>query len=432
MQLLSNSIYAATTNEQALEFVKLSDRLARYSIAHKRTVQILEFLDSTVKFGMSSGDYLYQAKKLLQKIDSCGHWLSFAQFVGVKGIKLDSADFCKKHIVCPLCAARRASVLIDRYKQRYQQVINPLSGYFTTKGEYRNPAAEKKLFPYMLTLTVKNSVDLQQCFEHLKSAFTGMKKQRNDVRNHHRHRAIHSQLFGVEAMLYAYEITRPKQTWHPHVHSFILCESGKEPDFPYQLRPQGICPTCHQNFKFSQAKKKRSCSTCKKLWGEFEHAAKESGLAKEWLHYTGDSYIVDLKLIDDVEKGFQEVLKYFVKFGDLSVEENFEVFCELGGKHFVGSLGHFYGVADLGDDELARQDLSKLDFEAYFFKYFVGRYKQVDFVDGLSGFREVDREREYAEYVLIDEKIRRGEFPQDFWHTSPDGAVDLDDDDLPF
>jgi len=431
MQLLSNSIYAATTNEQALAFENLANRLTRYSMAHQRTVKILEFLDSTVKSALSSGDYLYRAKQLLQKIDTCGHWLSFAQYSGVKGIQLDSADFCKKHIVCPLCAARRASVLIDRYKQRYQQVINPLSGYFTIRGEYRNPAAEKKLLPYMLTLTVKNSVDLQQGFEYLKLAFAAMKEQRRYVLNRS-NTAVYSQLSGVEAMLYAYEVTKPFNTWHPHVHAFILCEEGKEPDFPHQIRPQGICPTCHQDFKFSQANKKRSCPNCKKLWGEFEHAAKDSGLAKEWLHYTGDSYIVDLKPIDDVEKGFQEVLKYFVKFGDLSVEENFEVFCELGGKHFVGSLGHFYGVADLGDDELAKQDLSILDFESYFFKYFAGRYKQVDFVDGLSGFRDVDREREYAEYVLIDEKIRRGELPQDFWKTSPAGAIELDDDEVPF
>ncbi len=393
-----SSIYAAKDNQQALEFENLALRLARYSLAHKRTLNIIEFLQSKINQQVFVGEQLYQAKTLLRHISGCGHWLIFANYAGVAGIKLQNANFCKKHIVCPLCAARRSSVLIDRYSQRYQQIINPESGYFNLKGNFCNPSLDKKLVPYMLTLTVRNSNALSAGFKRLKTAFAAMKEQRRLYRcSKTRHK--YSQLAGLEAMFYSYEITKNKKTgWHPHVHCFCLFEAGKEPDFP---------------IGGSAIQKKRS------------------GLAREWFHYTGDSYIVDLRDIKNVEKAFQEVLKYFVKFGDLTLEENFEVFCELGGQRFVGALGHFHGVRDLSDDELALRDLSQLDFEEYFFKYFAGRYRQVPYVDGLSEFYESDRQKEYAIYDEIDKKIILGEFPSDFWEIQC-GIVRLDDDEIPF
>src|SRR5690606_24308876 len=91
---------------------------------------------------------------------------------------------------------------------------------------------------------------------------------------------------------------------------------------------------------------------------------KESQLAMDWLAATGDSFIVHAQKIqpqagDDKTAllgALCETLKYAVKFGDLSLDDNLHAYLALKGKRLSRSYGCFWGLEvpneTLDDDEL--------------------------------------------------------------------------------
>ena len=91
-------------------------------------------------------------------------------------------------------------------------------------------------------------------------------------------------------------------------------------------------------------------------------------LSREWLHFTGDSYIVDVRPFSDQEDvlgGFLEVFKYAVKFSDLPLEDNWHGYETLRNRNLVFSLGRFRGVevpAELTDEDLDDQPFVELLF----------------------------------------------------------------------
>jgi len=110
--------------------------------------------------------------------------------------------------------------------------------------------------------------------------------------------------------VWAYEVKKGKNSglWHVHIHAIWLCKE----------RP----------------------------W--------ETRLSDDWHEITGDSFVVDVRPVDD-EKGFIEVLSYAVKFSTMSIEENFEAYKFLREKRLINSFGIFRGIEipeDLCDEPL--------------------------------------------------------------------------------
>ena len=62
---------------------------------------------------------------------------------------------CQQHLLCPFCAALRASKSMQKYMDRIIQVMKE----------------NKKLKPVMITFTVKNGADLKERFYHLMGSF---------------------------------------------------------------------------------------------------------------------------------------------------------------------------------------------------------------------------------------------------------------------
>ena len=58
---------------------------------------------------------------------------------------------CQQHLLCPFCAALRASKSMQKYLERIDQVLQE----------------NRKLKPVLITLTVKNGSDLAERSEHL-------------------------------------------------------------------------------------------------------------------------------------------------------------------------------------------------------------------------------------------------------------------------
>jgi len=176
------------------------------------------------------------------------------------------------------------------------------------------------LSAFMVTLTVKDGEDLAERFNHLH------KSQRELWKRKHRGRG--SVLDGVSGAVWSYEFKRGKNSglWHPHLHMIALAEV--EPD-KYRL----------------------------------------SG---EWREITGDSFIVDVRPIDqsDPVSGFLEVFKYAVKFSDQPVPDTVHAWRILKGKRLLDSAGCFRGVKV--PESLIDEPLEDLPYVEYFYRFLKG------------------------------------------------------------
>lgn len=188
-------------------------------------------------------------------------------------------------------------------------------------------AEKTSLRPFLVTLTVKDGDDLGERFAHLHKA------QRELW--HRKHRGRGSPLDGVAGAVWSYEFKRGKNSglWHPHLHMIALAENP--PD--------------------------------------------QAELSSTWHNITGDSFIVDVRPINDATEeltasGFMEVFKYAVKFSDQPPEDTYHAWRTLANRRLLASSGVFRGVVvpeELLDDTEA---LADLPFVTLFYRYLSGGY----------------------------------------------------------
>ena len=144
-----------------------------------------------------------QAKDVSQRVMACGDYLLFRHFFTVDKVKLHAAQFCKAHLLCPLCAIRRGAKALAAYLERWEAI------------RLQQPT----LRPFLVTLTVKDGPDLAERFAHLHKAQRELWKRK--------HRIYESSLDGVEGAVWSYEIKRGQGSglWHPHLHMIALAGS---------------------------------------------------------------------------------------------------------------------------------------------------------------------------------------------------------------
>ena len=204
------------------------------------------------------------------------------------------------------------------------------------------------LCPVFVTLTVRNSHNLEQVLEHLLAC----------LRLLHRRRSRQNQpsvMHSVEGGVYSIELTHDAATgWHPHVHAIWLVS--------------------HHH----------SAVTDPTAWALRE-------LSPEWHRITGDSFIVharpvdaDGNLPDDIDPhagGFAEVFKYALKPSELGVDRLIEAYPHLAGKRLIGSFGLFRGVPEpenLADD---LTDFDGLPYEEFLVSFLAGKYRRIENVN---------------------------------------------------
>ena len=84
----------------------------------------------------------------------CEHmrqYLLFRHYYTADLLRLHAASFCKRHLLCPLCAIRRGAKALKAYLDRWEVI------------RAENP----RLKPFLVTLTVKDGDDLAERFRHL-------------------------------------------------------------------------------------------------------------------------------------------------------------------------------------------------------------------------------------------------------------------------
>lgn len=270
----------------------LPRRVSRYGEAKKRALEVSNYID-----GEGDG-------QLAARVSGCGEYLLFRHYFTVDKVRLHAAQFCKKHLLCPLCAIRRGAKALEAYLPRYEAVR----------------AAEPALQPFLLTLTVRDGSDLRERFQHLMDAQHELWKRRLRRRG--------SVLDGVRAAVWSYEVKRGAGSglWHPHLH--MVAMATEQPD---QLQ-----------------------------------------LVAEWQAITSDSFIVDVRPIDqaDPASGFLEVFKYALKFSEMKPADTFHAFQVLRGRRLVGSAGLFRGIEV--SEQLTDELLDELPYVELFYRYIRG------------------------------------------------------------
>ncbi len=272
-------------SETGAGFGTLGHRLDRYAGGHQRSLQMSHYLKSQHEVNLSSA------------LARCGSYLLFHHYFTVDELRLISADFCRKSLLCPFCAMRRGSKYLKAYLEKVRLI----------------QSTQSSLSCYLVTLTVKNGSHLMERFGQLTQSLKKMIQARRDyLRNSQSQR--HVEFSKAVGGVYSIEIKRGSGSdlWHPHCHMVWLCHEKPDP---------------HK-------------------------------LSEEWMGLTKDSYIVDVTPFYDQQdsvKGFLEVFKYALKFTDLDLADNFEAFQKLSGRRLVNSFGCLRGIDvpdGLGDETL--------------------------------------------------------------------------------
>ena len=268
----------------------LPSRVNRYGLAKTRALDVAKYIGE-------QGE-----SKLAHRVTTCGNYLLFRHYFTVDQVRLHAAQLCCKHLLCSLCAIRRGSKAMQAYLPRYEAVR----------------AANARLRPFLVTLTVKDGDNLWERFRHLQAS------QRELWMRVHRRRG-RTAFEGIEAAVWSYEVKRGKGSgqWHPHLHMVAMCV--EPPD--------------------------------------------QQALRDEWQDLTGDSWSCDVRPIDELDpaSGFLEVFKYALKFSDMSPADTFHAFQTLKGKRLVGSAGLFRGIEI--PDALVDTPLDDLPYVDLFYRY---------------------------------------------------------------
>ena len=109
-------------------------------------------------------------------------------FYTIGEVKLSKLRTCGQHLLCPFCAAIRASRAIQKYVERINQVLQE----------------NRKLKPVLITLTVKNGSDLAERSEHLMKSFRTLLERRRDYEKKGRG---FNEFCKVQGAMYSYENT---------------------------------------------------------------------------------------------------------------------------------------------------------------------------------------------------------------------------------
>lgn len=280
--------------ERASGIESLAGRAERYGKAKKRALDVAEYM------------WAHEEKRLASSVEHCGEYLLFRHYFTIDEVRLHAAQFCKKHLLCPLCAIRRGAKALQAYLPRYEVVR----------------ASRADLRPFLVTLTVKDGPELRERFRHLQRSQHELWKRRQRARG--------CSIDGVEAAVWSYEVKRGAGSgqWHPHLH--MVAMAREQPDAFL--------------------------------------------LAAEWRSITGDSFIVDVRPIDELDpaSGFLEVFKYALKFSDMEPADTVAAFQVLRGKRLVASAGLFRGIEI--PEQLVDEPLDDLPFVEYLFRWFGDAY----------------------------------------------------------
>lgn len=288
---------ADETGEEATQGDNLPQRIQRYGKAKRLSLAIADYIN----------DSQPDCKKLSQTVADCGNWLLFHDYYTANQVRLAKASFCRKHLLCPLCAIRRGAKMVEQKIPQVDQVMAD------------NPDLEL----HMMTLTIKDGDDLKERFNHLGKNVKGFMKKR-----HFKNRVTEAKK--IKGALWSYEVKRGSNSnqWHPHAHFVVLTEKEN--------------PIC-------------------------ENALSDEWHKQTGDSFIVDIRPIQHDTEEKKTKAFCEVFKYALKFSDQPPEDIWYCYSTLKKRRFVGSCGLLYGVKE--PLTMADNLLDDLPYHEYFYSY---------------------------------------------------------------
>jgi hypothetical protein len=185
---------AGPTGEEWRNDAALAERLGRYASHRLRANAMRQYIAALPERDSAT-------TTAVRAMTTCGLALAWRHYYVRGESRLLAARTCKKHLLCPFCATRRAARSMARYLERVELVTT------------RDPA----LRLMFVTLTVKNGEDLAERFNHLHSALRILRKRVS------RDNAV-SEFSKVAGAVWSFEAKRGANSglWHPHVHGVWL------------------------------------------------------------------------------------------------------------------------------------------------------------------------------------------------------------------
>ena len=303
---------------------QLPGRLERYGKARRRARAFVSYLGEPLKSGTPSpenekapataptGNRLVPeadaARRAAARLSRCGEYLLFRHYWSVDQMRLHQAEFCKQHLICPLCAIRRAAKQTAAYLARFQQIM----------------AEQPQLIPAFVTYTVKNGPDLDERMNHLRKGLRTLTQRRRDFRTRQKGSSEWGAIAGAVGTL---EVTNRGKGWHPHAHMLVLLDRYVDQ---------------------------------KALSSEWRSITGDSFVVG----------ITRLDPAAEPIEAFVEVFKYALKFSDLSPAQIWHAARTLRGQRLLFSLGCFRGV-EVSED-LTDEPLDGLPFTEFFYRYLEG------------------------------------------------------------
>jgi hypothetical protein len=312
-------------------------QLARYAVAKARQAAVVDYIVTQDEQGNNLG-----LEKERKALSDCGEFLIYRHYYEIDQYKLKGGCTCKKHLLCALCAIRRAAKCIAVYSKKIEEVL--------FQGR-ENGIEYDQLF---ISFTIKNGFDLVERMDHLKDSFGKIIQKRRDALK--KNPKTDTEFKHIQGTIYSYETSfNPETGYHPHIHMVALVPKGT---FSYTVTTI----------------KKKTVNVPMALWRD---------LVDNWKEITGDSYIIDVRLIEDKEgqlSALVETFKYALKLSDMDIAVQIESYKALKCRRLLGSMGALFGVklpADLNDELLPGEE-----------KYIVIVYR---YSGSLFGYQEFGR-----------------------------------------
>ena len=250
-------------------------------------------------------------ERLYANVSTCADYLVFNNYYTIDEIRLVKAHTCKKHLLCPFCARRRAIKMLQKNLPKVETVL----------------ASQSALKPVMITFTVKNGPDLLKRFNHMRNALKRLMQRRRDTLKGQKW----TEFSKVHGGIASYEITNNEETgWHPHVHMVCLLTDWID--------------------------QKALSEEWKELTGD---------------SFIVDIRRIKPKALQsgnlDIASGLLEVFKYALKFQDLTLEQTWHAYEVLRTRRLVQGFGCLHGVEV--PDSLLDETLEELPYLEMFYKY---------------------------------------------------------------
>lgn len=281
-------------------------QLARYAAAKGRQMAVVEHIVQQNSL-FAKPPFMKEQKAL----EDCGSFLMYRHYYVIDKFRLTAGCTCKKHLLCALCAIRRAAKCVAVFTEKIDHV---------TQGQEYDTV--------LITLTIKNGSDLAERYNHLQGSVKKLlQKRRASLIKRPKTDTPFKHVLGA---IYSYEVTISQDDqFHPHLHMVALVKKGT-----FEFKEKTI--------------KGKSIQVPPDLW---------AGLVRDWTEITGDSFIVDVRLVQNKEEqvsALVETFKYALKFSEMAVETQVHCYTILKGRHMIGSLGALFGVKmpDNLNDEL--------------------------------------------------------------------------------